>query len=46
VIGEATRTFGEDDLAAFFVVGEAFTALYHVALVPLGLLRPPDTWRS
>ncbi|WP_179862227.1 glycosyltransferase [Longibacter salinarum] len=46
VIGEATRTLGEDDLAAFFPIGEVLTALYHVLVVPFGLMSPPDTWKS
>jgi len=45
VSSRAAEAFDELDLAAFFPVGEALLALYHVVLVPLGLLRPPDTWK-
>jgi len=45
VVGTATEQFDEPDLAPFFPVGELFSALYHVVLVPWALLRPPDTWQ-
>lgn len=45
VSSRAAEVFHDPDLAAFFPVGEAFLALYHVLLVPLGLFRPPDAWK-
>lgn len=45
-VGAATERFDDPDLAPFFPVGELFSALYHVGLVPWALLHPPDTWRQ
>lgn len=45
VTSRSADVFDEPDLATFFPVGEAFLALYHIVLVPLGLLRPPENWR-
>ena len=45
VTSRAAELFNEPDLAAFFPIGDAFLALYHVLLVPLGLLRPPSSWK-
>ncbi len=45
VTSRAAEIFDEPDLTAFFPIGDALLALYHVLLVPLGLLRPPAKWR-
>lgn len=44
VTSRAAERFDEPDLAAFFPIGDAFLALYHVLLVPLGLLHAPPLW--
>jgi cellulose synthase/poly-beta-1,6-N-acetylglucosamine synthase-like glycosyltransferase len=43
-LGPASEVFGETDLLAVFPLWELGYALYHVTVVPLGLLRPPDRW--
>jgi cellulose synthase/poly-beta-1,6-N-acetylglucosamine synthase-like glycosyltransferase len=43
-LGPAAETFGETDLLAVFPLWELGYALYHVTVVPLGLLWPPDRW--
>lgn len=45
VTSRAAELFDEPDLAAFFPIGDAFLALYHVLLVPLGLLQAPSSWK-
>jgi cellulose synthase/poly-beta-1,6-N-acetylglucosamine synthase-like glycosyltransferase len=43
-LGPAADRFDETDLLAVFPLWELGYALYHVIVVPLGLLRPPDRW--
>lgn len=44
VLGPAAEALDETDLLALFPLWEFGYALYHVTIVPLGLLRPPDRW--
>lgn len=44
LLGPAADALHEQRLLALFPLGEAAYALYHVLLVPLGLLRPPERW--
>jgi len=43
-LGPAAETFKETDLLALFPLWELGYALYHVIVVPLSLLNPPDRW--
>jgi cellulose synthase/poly-beta-1,6-N-acetylglucosamine synthase-like glycosyltransferase len=43
-LGRAAEAFGETDLLAVFPLWELGYALFHVVVVPVGLLRPPDRW--
>jgi len=43
-LGPAAERFEETDLLAVFPLWELGYALYHVTVVPWGLLRPPDRW--
>lgn len=43
-LGRAAETFSEPDLLAAFPLWEFGYALYHITIVPFGLLFPPDQW--
>jgi cellulose synthase/poly-beta-1,6-N-acetylglucosamine synthase-like glycosyltransferase len=43
-LGRAAEAFGETDLLAVFPLWELGYALYHIIVVPVGLLRPPNQW--
>ena len=44
LVAQASETLDDPSLAPLFPLGEAFYALYHVLLVPIGLLSPPSEW--
>lgn len=46
VLGPAAEGLRETSLLALFPLGEAAYALYHVLVVPIGLIRPPATWSA
>ncbi len=43
-LGPAADTLNETDLLALFPLWELGYAVYHLTIVPLGLLSPPDQW--
>lgn len=43
-LGPAADTLNETDLLALFPLWELGYALYHLTIVPLGLVRPPERW--
>lgn len=44
LVGSAARTFKARDLLGGFLLWELGYALYHLTVVPLGLLRAPRRW--
>ena len=46
VLGRAARALGEDDLMPLFPLWSLGYTLYATVVAPLGLLRPPASWRA
>lgn len=44
LVAHVSETLDDPSLAPLFPIGEALYALYHVLLVPAGLLSPPSEW--
>lgn len=44
LLGPASQTFQEEPLLSLFPLWELGYALYHLLVVPVGVLRPPERW--